>query len=103
MKEIIINGRAIGAKHPPYVIAELSANHNGELQKALDTITKAKACGADAVKLQTYTADTMTIDSNHEEFCIQAGYGMVINYMTCIKRLKPHLSGIKPCLIMQEK
>ena len=73
MKEIIINGRAIGAKHPPYVIAELSANHNGKLQKALDTITKAKACGADAVKLQTYTADTMTIDANHEEFCIQGG------------------------------
>jgi len=73
MKEIIINGRAIGAKHPPYVIAELSANHNGKLQKALDTITKAKACGADAVKLQTYTADTMTIDMNHEEFCIQGG------------------------------
>jgi len=73
MKEIIINGRAIGTKHPPYVIAELSANHNGKLQKALDTITKAKACGADAVKLQTYTADTMTIDMNHEEFCIQGG------------------------------
>ena len=73
MSEIIINGRKIGAGYPPYVIAELSANHNGKLQKALDTITKAKACGADAVKLQTYTADTMTIDSNHKDFCIQGG------------------------------
>jgi len=73
MKEIIINGRTIGAKYPPYVIAELSANHNGKLQKALDTITEAKACGADAVKLQTYTADTMTIDSDHKDFCIQGG------------------------------
>jgi pseudaminic acid synthase len=73
MKEIIINGRTIGAKYPPYVIAELSANHNGKLQKALDTITKAKACGADAVKLQTYTAETMTIDSDHKDFCIQGG------------------------------
>jgi pseudaminic acid synthase len=73
MNKIIINGRAIGAKYPPYVIAELSANHNGKLQKALDTITKAKACGADAVKLQTYTADTMTINSDHEDFCIQGG------------------------------
>ena len=73
MKEIIINGRTIGAKYPPYVIAELSANHNGKLQKALDTITKAKACGADAVKLQTYTADTMTIDSDHDDFYIQGG------------------------------
>jgi len=73
MSEIIINGRKIGASHPPYVIAELSANHNGKLQKALDTITKAKVCGADAVKLQTYTADTMTIDSDHKDFCIEGG------------------------------
>ena len=73
MPEIIINGRKIGADYPPYVIAELSANHNGKLQKALDTITKAKSCGADAVKLQTYTADTMTIDSKHKDFYIQGG------------------------------
>jgi len=73
MSEIVIDGRKIGPEHPPYIVAELSANHNGKLQKALDTITKAKACGADAVKLQTYTADTMTIDSDHEDFCIQGG------------------------------
>ena len=73
MSEIVIDGRKIGSEHPPYMVAELSANHNGKLQQALDTITKAKACGADAVKLQTYTADTMTIDSDHEDFCIQGG------------------------------
>jgi len=73
MSEITINERKIGATHPPYVIAELSANHNGKLQKALDTISKAKTCGADAVKLQTYTADTMTIDSDYEDFYIQGG------------------------------
>lgn len=73
MSEIIINGRKIGANYPPYVIAELSANHNGKLQKALDTISKVKSCGADAVKLQTYTANTMTIDSDHEDFCIKGG------------------------------
>ena len=73
MSEIVIDGRKIGAGYPPYVIAELSANHNGKLQKALDTITKAKSCGADAVKLQTYTADTMTIDSDYKDFYIQGG------------------------------
>ena len=73
MSEIVIDGKKIGAAFPPYVIAELSANHNGKLQKALDTITKAKLCGADAVKLQTYTADTMTINSDHKDFCIDSG------------------------------
>ena len=73
MSEIVIDGRKIGPEHPPYIVAELSANHNGKLQKALDTITKAKACGADAVKLQTYTADTMTIKSHKKYFKIKEG------------------------------
>lgn len=53
-----------------FIIAELSANHNHNKQVALDTIRAAKKCGADAVKIQTYTADTMTIDSNQEWFKI---------------------------------
>lgn len=53
-----------------FIIAELSANHNHDKQVALDTIRAAKQCGADAVKIQTYTADTMTIDSNKEWFKI---------------------------------
>ncbi|WP_294588341.1 pseudaminic acid synthase [uncultured Bacteroides sp.] len=53
-----------------FIIAELSANHNHNKQVALDTIRAAKQCGADAVKIQTYTADTMTIDSNQEWFKI---------------------------------
>lgn len=73
MKDIIINGCPIGIKHPPYVIAELSANHNGFLQHALNTICEAKARGANAVKLQTYTADTMTIDCDSEDFMIRGG------------------------------
>jgi pseudaminic acid synthase len=73
MKDIIINKSKIGENHPPFIIAELSANHNGVLQKAIDTISMAKSCGADAIKLQTYTADTMTIDSDHHDFVIKGG------------------------------
>ena len=54
-----------------YIIAELSANHNGSLQNALDTIKAAKECGANAIKLQTYTADTITLDCKKEEFIIK--------------------------------
>ena len=73
MKEISINGRTIGKNFPPYIIAELSANHNGNLEKALKTISLAKDCGADAIKIQTYTPDTMTIDCDREEFMIKGG------------------------------
>lgn len=73
MSYITIDNKKIGQQYSPYIIAELSANHNGSLQAALDTITAAKRCGADAIKLQTYTADTMTIDCDKEEFCINGG------------------------------
>lgn len=71
--EIIIGGRKIGRHHPPYLIAEISANHNGKLEKALALIDIVKEAGADAVKLQTYTKDTMTIDCNGPGFVIEAG------------------------------
>lgn len=70
---ITIAGRRIGADQPPYVIAELSANHNGRLDTALRLVEEAKACGADAIKLQTYTADTITLDSDAEDFQIKDG------------------------------
>jgi len=68
-----IDRRRIDFDHPPFIIAELSANHNGRLETALETIDMAKAMGADAIKLQTYTADTLTIDSDQEDFKIRGG------------------------------
>lgn len=70
---LTIDGREIGHNVPPYIIAELSANHNGALERALETIDAAQLCGAHAIKLQTYTADTMTIDCDRPEFKIRGG------------------------------
>lgn len=70
---ITIAGRRIAADAPPYVIAELSANHNGHLETALAIVDAAHAAGASAVKLQTYRPDTITLDSSAEPFVIRGG------------------------------
>lgn len=70
---LFINGRAVGPNNPPYVIAELSANHNGSLDRAIETIDAAKRSGVDAIKLQTYTADTITIDCDAPDFIVKGG------------------------------
>lgn len=70
---ISIAGRKIGPDYSPYIIAELSANHNGKLETALKIIEEAKKAGADAIKLQTYTADTITLDCDSEDFQIHGG------------------------------
>jgi N-acetylneuraminate synthase len=71
--KIVIAGREISCKQAPYIIAELSANHNGKLETALRIIDEAAKAGADAVKLQTYRPDTITLDSDAEEFRIKGG------------------------------
>jgi pseudaminic acid synthase len=71
MKPISINGRPIGPGHPVYIIAEMSANHNHSLDEALRIVHLAKESGADAIKLQTYTPETITIDCRNEHFLIK--------------------------------
>ena len=68
-----INRRKISPHHPPYIIAELSANHNGSIEKAKETILRAKESGASAIKIQTYTAASMTINCNHKDFKVKGG------------------------------
>ncbi len=71
MNEIKMGDRLIGAKHPPFVIAELSGNHNQQLDLALKMVEAAAEAGADAIKLQTFTADSMTLDMDTADFVIQ--------------------------------
>ena len=70
---ITINGRKIGNSFSPYIIAEMSANHNGDINNAYKIIDMAKSSGADCVKLQTYTPDTLTIDSKLPDFQLTEG------------------------------
>lgn len=73
MNSIMIDGRRIGPEDPPYIIAEMSANHNGDLKAALRLIEEAKAAGANAVKIQTYRPDTITLKSDLPDFQINDG------------------------------
>ena len=72
-KHIQINNRLIGPNQPTYIIAELSANHNQDFDRAVEIIHHAHKAGADAVKLQTYTAETLTLDSDQPCFQIKQG------------------------------
>ena len=74
MKKFIeIAGRKIGPDFSPYIIAELSANHNGDINRAYQIMEEAKKAGADAIKLQSYTHETITMDCDSEEFQIHGG------------------------------
>lgn len=71
--QIYIDGKPISENNPPFIIAEMSANHNGSIERAFATIESAAKCGVDAIKMQTYTADTMTIDCDKEDFVLRGG------------------------------
>lgn len=73
LPEVKIGNRTVGQAHEPYIICEISANHNGDITKALELINSAASTGCDAIKLQTYTPNTMTIDHDSEEFMIKGG------------------------------
>lgn len=70
MKEIDILGRKIGQSHQPFIIAELSGNHNQSLNRALEIVEAAASSGAHALKIQTYTADTLTLNTENPDFVI---------------------------------
>jgi N-acetylneuraminate synthase len=73
MREVKFGERWIGEGHPPFLICELSANHNGSLERALELVDAAADTGCDAIKIQTYTPDSMTIDCDRPEFFLRGG------------------------------
>ena len=70
MNEMIVDGRRIGPEHEPFIIAEMSGNHNGSLERAIEIVKAAAKTGVDCLKFQTYTANTMTLDLHTDDFVI---------------------------------
>ena len=73
---VTLGDRVVGPGHPPYVVAEMSGNHNGSLERALAIVDAVAEAGAPAVKIQTYTADTLTIDVDAPAFRVEDSHGL---------------------------
>ncbi len=90
-----IDSRRISSRDKPFIVAEMSANHNGSIEEAFKIIESAKACGADAIKLQTYEAHTITIDSDRDDFKIKKGLWCGENLYDLYKRAQTPFSWHK--------
>ena len=80
----------------PMIVAELSGNHNGSLDRAIELMEKAHACGADAIKIQTYTEDSLTLDSKRDEFLLKGGLWGGMTYYELYKKAKTPREWMKP-------
>lgn len=89
MEQLRIGNRFIGDGQPAYIIAEMSANHAGSLERAKEIIHAAKESGADCIKIQTYTPDTTTIDCNNHYFHIDNGTWEAKTYTVCTAKPTP--------------
>ena len=96
----MIGDRPVGPDHPPLVIAEMSGNHNQSLDRAFELVDAAAEAGAHALKLQTYTADTITLRQRGGDFQIndEGAFGLAKTSTICIPRLTPPGSGIEPII-----
>ena len=95
---IEIDGRNIGSDYEPYIIAELSANYNSDINRAFELLEMVKECSADAIKLQTYTQNTLTIDCDKPDFKINGGlWGGLTS--TNIRTIRPSYGVAPKCLI----
>ena len=101
LPKMFINGKQIGVNNEPYIIAELSANHCGSIELAKETIKLAKNNGADAIKIQTYTANSMTLDCDKEDFIIKEGTWKGYKLYDLYKEDPPHMNGMKNFLNLQ--
>ena len=73
IRDFQISNKCVGTEHPPFIIAELSANHKGDIELVKKLMEVATDCGADAIKIQSYNADTMTIKSDNSDFIVKHG------------------------------